>query len=250
MAIGRKKIASGAVSLYGKGLLYEYSLILMGELNAFSSAYFGNKSVDNKGFAQFIFHQAFEVFLRWTPDEVYQMFDKEILLRMKLDKVIGYLNLPPEIERNQDYHLIAAYLYPETIHVDASELVIQTYEAVLKGQENGGLYKFPKHYFDGQTGRQRAHICFRYMIEHQCSFNSVKEMYLFFSSDAGTRLINNQGLKLVLKDVFHSPVLFLHESLPDGMKDEFWYHYYEFQYRYKKEKAFREKCAKNLSRTK
>ncbi|MCD8083849.1 MAG: hypothetical protein LUE86_10165 [Clostridiales bacterium] len=232
--------------LYGKGLLYEYTLILTGELSSFSSIYFGSKSVDNVGFAKFVFRKAIEVFLHWTPEEAQVKLNEDIITRMKLDRVMNYLNLPPDIERNHNWGQVVAYLYPEILHLHETEMVVDTYEAVLAGQENGGLYKFPKHYFDGQTGRKRGHICLRYLIEHNCVFENIRDMYKFFASEAGVRLINEKGLKLVLRDVFHSPVLYLHESLPEDMKDEFWYHYYEFHYQYKKEKLFREKNLKKL----
>lgn len=225
----------GAAKFYGKGLLYEYTQILLGESTSFSSSYFGSHSVDNKGFAEFIFRQAIEVFLHWTPQEAQVKMNDRIVKEMKLEKALRYMDLPPEIERSRDYAMIVALLYPNELHINQEQLVIDTYESVLKGQENGGLYKFPKYYFDGLTGRMRGHICMRYLLEHKCSFHSSREMYEFFSTEAGTSLLNSNALKVVLRDVFHSPVLFLHESLPASLQDEYWYHYYEFQYRYRKE---------------
>ena len=43
----------------------------------------------------------------------------------------------------------------------------------------------------------------------------------FLHPPAGSQLINTHGLKLVLRDVFHSPVRFLHDSLYDEEKDDY-----------------------------
>ena len=217
-----------------KGLIYEYTMFLTGELKAFSKAYFGDGNSDNDNCARFVFRFAFEKFLRCTPEDVQKHLDRDIMTRLKLDRILKYLKVPPEIEQTGDYRLLASVIYPERIPVDHQAPVLETYKAVLRGKNNGGLYRFPKKYFDGLSGRERACICFRYMMMHNCSFKSTKEMYSFFATEKGLRLINSNGLKLVLKDVFRSPVLFLHESLPPDMQSDFWYHYYDFQFWYKK----------------
>ena len=202
---------------YIRGILYEYTKVLTGEMTSFSSAVLGKKSASNAKNAQIICKQAFEVFLHWSPEDVAHRLTKDILIELKLMDVLPFLGLPDD-------------------YFSDNTLVINTYKMVLLGKENGGMYRFPKKYFDGNIGLARAYICLRYLISNYIFFHSVREMYEFFSTSAGTHFINAHGLKLVLRDVFHSPVRFLHEALYSEEKDEFWYHYYEFLYQYNKDK--------------
>ena len=221
---------------YIRGILYEYTKVLTGEMTGFSSAVLGKKSASNAKNAQIICKQAFEVFLHWSPEDVAHRLTKDILIELKLMDVLPFLGLPDDYFNSGDYTLLAAVLYPGQLTISDNTLVINTYKMVLLGKENGGMYRFPKKYFDGNIGLARAYICLRYLISNYIFFHSVREMYEFFSTSAGTHFINAHGLKLVLRDVFHSPVRFLHEALYSEEKDEFWYRYYEFLYQYNKDK--------------
>ena len=227
-----------------RGILYEYTRVLTGELSGFSTAVIGKKCPENYRNSRIICRLAFEVFLHWTPEDVANRLTKEIVTEMKLDDVLPFLGLPDDYFTGGDYTLLAAELYPGQLSVSNTTLVTNTYRTVLLGKEKGGLYRFPKKYFDGNIGLQRAHICLRYLISNYTLFHSTKEMYEFFAMPSGTHLINSHGLKLVLRDVFHSPVRFLHESLPEEERDEFWYHYYEFVYHYNKDKKLRDQYRK------
>lgn len=219
-----------------RGLLYEYLKVLTGETSGFSAYILGKKSMNSQKNARLICKMAFEIFLRWTPDDVANRLTYDIIKELKLDNVLPYLELPDDYFNNGDYTLLASELYPGQLSVSDRTLVINTYKMVLLGKENGGMYRFPKKYFDGNIGLKRAYICFQYLLNNIVFFHDTKEMYEFFSTPAGTHLLNDNGLKLVLRDIFVSPVRYLHESLPDEDKNEFLYHYYNFQFWYSKEK--------------
>ncbi|MBQ6856828.1 MAG: hypothetical protein IJO13_06965 [Lachnospiraceae bacterium] len=227
-----------------RGLLYEYLKVLTGEVNGFSSYILGKKSTNAPKNAKLICKMAFEIFLRWTPDDVANRLTYDIIKELKLDNVIPYLDLPDDYFNSGDYTQLAAEIYPGQLSISERTLVTNTYKMVLLGKENGGMYRFPKKYFDGNIGLRRAHICFQYLLSNFTFFHSTKEMYEYFASPAGTHLINEKGLKLVLRDVFDSPVRYLHESLPEEDRDEFWYHYYNFRYWYEKERKIYDQCKK------
>lgn len=235
---------------YTRGILYEYTKVLTGEMAGFSSATLGRKSPKSQKNAMIICRLAFEIFLRWTPEDVAGRLTKTILDELKLTDVLPYLELPADYFTSGDYTLLAAAIYPGKLSVSENTLVINTYKMVLLGKDDGGLYRFPKKYFDGNIGMKRAAICFRYMMSTNTFFHSTKEMYEFFASPAGSHLINSQGLKLVLRDIYHSPVRFLHESLPEEERDNYWYHYYEFLYHYGKEKRNYDQYQKTLNNAK
>ncbi len=215
-----------------KGLLYEYTNILMGQSSAFSAAYFSRGSITNPLMAIEVFRYAIEVFLHWTPEEAVTMLNNDVMKEMHLDKIKSYLPIPYGFDYRDDYRWLVHLVYPSKVPYNEEDAVIDTYKAVLKGKANGGLSKFPKGYFDGKSGRERAFICLRYFINLKGNFNNMEEAYAFFASPEGTKAINSNGLKLVLRDVFQSPVQFFHKSLPADQRDEFLFHYYEFQYRY------------------
>lgn len=215
-----------------KGLLYEYTNILMGQTSAFSAAYFMRGSITNPLMAIEVFRYAIEIFLHWTPEEAVTMLNNDILKEMHLDKIKNYLPIPYGFEYHGDYRWLVHLIYPSKIPYNEKDAVIDVYKAVLNGKANGGLRKFPKGYFDGKSGRERAFICLRYFIGLKGNFKNIEEAYAFFASPEGTKMINNNGLKLVLRDVFQSPVQFFHKSLPEEYRNDFLYHYYEFQYRY------------------
>lgn len=227
-----------------RGLLYEYTKVLTGEISGFSSYILGGKVPQSQNNAKIICRLAFEIFLRWTPDDVANRLTLDILKAMKLDTVVPYLDLPDDYFNSGDYTLLAAEIYPGKLSVSERTLVINTYKMVLKGSENGGMYRFPKKYFDGNIGLKRAHICFQYLLDNYVFFHNTKEMYEFFSTPTGFKFINEHGLKLVLRDVFISPVRFLHESLPEEDRDEFLYRYYNFQFWFTKEKKIYEQYKK------
>lgn len=231
---------------YTRGILYEYTKVLTGESIGYSSSILGKKSSNNQRNAQIILKEAFRIFLRWEPEDVANRLTKEILEDLKLMDVLPFLGLPDDYFNSGDYTLLAAVLYPGQLAVGDTTLTINTYKMVLLGRDNGGMYRFPKKYFDGNIGLHRAHVCMRYLLSNYTVFHSTQEMYEFFASPAGSQLINTHGLKLVLRDVFHSPVRFLHDSLYDEEKDDYWYHYYEFQYQYGKGKKLLENYKKAM----
>lgn len=229
---------------YTRGILYEYMKVLSGESPGYSLSLLGKKCPNNEKNARLILAEAFRVFLRWTPEDVANRLTKDILRDLKLLEVLPFLGLPDDYFNSGDYTMLAAVLYPGQLVVGDSTLTVNTYKMVLLGRDNGGMYRFPKKYFDGNVGLHRAYVCMRYLVSNYTIFHSTREMYEFFSSPAGSQLINTHGLKLVLRDVFHSPVRFLHESLYDEEKDDFWYHYYEFLYQYNKGKKLVENFKK------
>lgn len=215
-----------------KGLLYEYTGILNGSVNGFSQIYFNNGRRDASKNALEVIRYAVEIFLHWTPEQTKAYLDEKVIGKMKLDKAAGFIDYPAGLDPNKDYWYISHLLYPDIIPFSEEDVTIKIYQDILKDVEDGGRYRFPKGFFDGIDGRKRAKICLRYLIHHYESFDNTKDMYRYFSTRSAINDLNRYGLKLVWKNVFDSPVIFLHESLKDDEKNEFLFHYYEFLYRF------------------
>lgn len=231
---------------YNKGLLFEYIKVLEGQASTFSNVYFIKGSEKNHESALQIFRFAIEYFLHWKPEDAEKQLNQDIISKMRLEKVYKYINFPPELDPEKDYWYVAHLLYPSKIRYDMEQLALDIYKKVLLGKDNKGLYKFPKHFFDGADGRLKATVCLHYLIDKYEVFGSVKEMYAYFASDKGRKDLDDHALRLVWRNVFTSPVIYLHETLPAEQRNEFWFHYYEFVFRYQEEEK-NEKRMKQLA---
>lgn len=216
-----------------KGLLYEYINIHSGAAKNFSSAYFSGGPSRNHEIALRVIKYAVEIFLHWTPEEVKNYLNKDVIEDMKLKRVMSYISFPPGLDPNKDYWYIAHMLYPDELPFSMEDVTLFVYKRLLRGIESGKSVKIPKFMFDNHDGRQRAQLCFRYLLSHYIPFKTPEDAYAFFASSRGEQELNKYGLTLVWKNIFGSPVSFLHNSLPQEKRNDFLYHYYEFQYRYR-----------------
>lgn len=220
-----------------KELIYEYIQIRTGQKDVFSNKYFGRISRELKERNTVNFYKdVFEIFLRWTPGQVKAFLTLDVLKAMKIDTLFSNLPLPPEMtesynKRWLDYAYVAHILYPDAVPYDKDALTLKVYKDIL----SDSLYSFPKRYFDGYDGGKRALTCFRYMVENFETFKNTEEYYAYFASQQGRRDIDKYKLTTVMHDVFGSPVRFAHEALPDGIRDEALFHFYEFSYQYGRE---------------
>lgn len=209
-----------------KELIYEYEMILMGKKVGFSTFFFSESGERNERKALFIIGYGIKHYLKWTPEQAVASLSMEALRMLKLESVLKYINFPPEMDTKDNMYILAGKLYPNLIKLDNKEITLKVYKRVLEKD----LYKFPKDYLSGDhQGRNRAIICFLYMLEQFTTFGSVKEMYQYFSTSNGTKLLKRYRLNVACVSMFEYPIDFLHEALPVAEKDEFWYRYYKFK---------------------
>ena len=223
-------------------LLYEYEQVLLGNKSGFAPYYFKYGTDMPQNYALYIIKFAVEKYLRWDPYDMKNHFNKEISEQMKLEPLMKYIDYPPELNKETDYYYLAALLYPHVIKIDIKELVLKTYKDVLSGQ----LCKFPKEYLSGTQGMMRASICFQYMLNQHYTFNSIRDIYKFFSEPSGARTLKQYRLNNICNEIYEHPIDYLHESLPRSQQDDYWYHYYRFKVfnnmqvkQYKKQGKFR-----------
>lgn len=205
--------------------MYEYEQILTGQRTSISNFYFSNGEEMSEQNALMVVRYAMEYFLRWSPDDIYNHFDANVIERMKLKCVMGHIRYPIELDPKQDYYYIAALLYPYRYKMGLKELTLKTYKDVLSGKRA----KFPKEYLVESQGMLRACICLQYMITQYLKFSSVQEMYQFFGEREGIRTLKKYHLFAICNDFFPTPIDFLHMSLSTAQKNDFYFSYYKFQ---------------------
>ena len=209
---------------HNTSLMFEYELILLGKKNSFSPYFFNYNAEFNEKMALQVFKYAIEGFLKWTPKEAELYLNENIINLMKLDSIVRFIRFPAELDPNKDFFYIVHLLYPNVVKFNSRELILKTYKDVLSGK----LYKFPKEYLSGSMGVTRACICFQYMVSQFLPFNNIEEMYKFFSTTNGVKALKKYRLYAICTDIFDYPIDFLHESLSNKQKNEFFYHYYKF----------------------
>lgn len=206
-------------------MIYEYESILLGKKSGFSSFFFNHSDEANERSALELFDYVVKTYLRWTPEQVYNCMSWDIINRLKLDTIMRYIRFPPEMDVRTDLYVIASKLYPDKIKINSREMTLLVYKRVLSGE----LYKFPKGFFLQNRGINRAIICFQYMLGQYTAFSSVEEMYEFFSTPKGTKLLKQYKLNAVSVAIYEYPIDYLHASLPPEVKSQFYYNYYRFK---------------------
>ena len=205
-------------------LIHEYEEVLTGKHKTFSAYYFRYSEEKNEAEALKVFQYAFDTYLRWAPDQLYYNLTHEILASLKLTQLLKYIIYPPEAERGVDTYPIIAKLYPGRFKETMPDVVRRVYGRVLTGERD----KFPKDFFMGNEGRNKALLCLQYALNQMAPFTSVQEIYKAFTATSGSALLREWKLYAVSSKLFETPLDYLHEALPMAYKSEFWYHYYKF----------------------
>lgn len=207
-----------------QNLLYEYQLLLLGKIPSIQPDLFDGEPQQKEKAAIEIVRYAVEQLLRWTPKEMAAKFNKEVIMQLKLNKIVSYITFPPEADKHRDYFVYAHKLYPNVIPMDLYTLTILTYNKVHQKR----LVKFPKGFFDDNLGRTRALLCMNHALAKDGNFSSKKELYKAFTETAGTQFIQKHRLDLARRLSWELPIDYVHDALSKNDRDEMWYHYYKF----------------------
>ena len=126
-----------------KQLLYEYEELMLNKRKMFSNSFFNNTMVSNEANAIEILKFAFEIFLKWTPEEAFRYLTPEIAKKMRFDVLYPYIEFPCEINIEKDLFYLAHLAYPKRNKIDKVALVLKIYQGILSGENK----KFPKKFF-------------------------------------------------------------------------------------------------------
>lgn len=199
----------------------EYDEMMMGHRKTYSSSLMAKER--GPVLCAQVVRYAFEHYLHWSPTDARDRLSQEIIDTMKLAPLINRLPCPPELNRKTDLYFVAWHLYPETRTVSDYELIVKLYKDIIEDR----VAKFPRSYFDGNAGYQRARLLFMIMLkEYTVGFESVEAMYAYFASEAGRNCINQYKLVVPLRELYGSPLAYLHDALPNHLKDEDLYEKY------------------------
>lgn len=168
-------------------------------------------------------HYVIEYLLKWDKETTVKRFDNYAIKKMKLDKIIKYIDFPPEIKKG-DTDYILSLLYPKNIRISSIGMVERTFKIVLeKGKQ------FPQDYFSGDDGFDRFCICLKYLMINYKTFSSLDEIYDFFTSSTGNKFLARYRLKSPAYQLGIQIIDALHNITRDEPESEIVYNYYKFR---------------------
>lgn len=215
--------------MLNQALINEYENILLGKKQNFSSFFFEKGEYANEQNALLVFKYAFEYYLKWDPLTLRDVLDFETLKKLKLHLLLKYVRFPAELDPEVDLFYIAWKLYPSVINFSQRDLIVRVYDNLL----NGKISKFPKDFFTGSMGIVRAGVCLQHLLSNYMQFGNLEHIYSTFGKKDIMNTLKKYKLNVVCKDVFDSPVDYLHLSLPKEQQNECYFSYYKFWYLYK-----------------
>ena len=171
---------------------------------------------------------AVQSLLRWTPRDAAEHLTPEIVQKLKLDEVIKYVIYPPDLSRADDrlsgYRWLLHKAFPAEVGYDIKYQALGIYEQVRTGK----LKQFPRYLFRGPDSRRKLAIMLLDYISRCIPASDVEDLYIKFSNPlAGIRILKKASLYYAYKEMFESPILFLHYALGDS-GDPFLFNYYLF----------------------
>lgn len=215
-----------------KGITLEYIDILLGNRKNYSSYYFKKTKYSNEQMSLVIFKFAFERLLNWTPYELRDCLDIDIIRALKLDMLFSYIQFPPELKKdvNKNILYILSKIYPDKIKMSFIDITLKVYEDFINKTTN----KLPRDFFTGTAdGRNRACVCLLYIISRRYAYKSVKQLYEMFADKEIDSILKSYKLSSVCKENYMNPLEFLHDALPTHLKDDLYFNYYLFEERLK-----------------
>lgn len=203
--------------------ILEYNNILCGVQKNFSKGLITEKEVKEIG------RFAFEYYLQWSPWDIYTRLTKDVLVRLRLDRLFkAYSDFPHELTASKDLFYYAHWLYPHIIPYDVGKGVLNVHKGVMADKR-----RYSMNFFDDEYGMDRAEICLLNAINSH-GFANIREMYEFFGSDQGDDFIKAQKLEKPMLIYYKTPLKFFYSAIPEKYKSDFWYNYYNFKGQYEK----------------
>ncbi len=170
--------------------------------------------------------------LEWTPQEAVECITPEIAKVMRMDVIIDkYITVPKDVQKTEDYDYFIWRAFPREVDYSPTTNLIRLYRKILVGD----IKKFPRNYFDGVMGLQKAAALLMYVISRNIPFDDerVGELYeRFADSSSINRKLKEWKIHDVRRSLYATPLEYLHDSLPDDLADSFLFNYYMFMNTY------------------
>lgn len=163
---------------------------------------------------------AIKNYLKWTPYDVKNYLTKEVLEKLKLTNLVKeYIEFPPEYKNSEDLTYLAYLLYPDKFQLSTTEQCMNMFKRIYRGE----IKKYPSKWMNSNDGVTRLGILIRYVITQLPRFKNPEEMYEYFSSPNGIKVLKEYKLYTFAITLFPTAFSAVHYSLPSAVKSEFLY---------------------------
>lgn len=196
------------------------------------AVYFQDLSANQKQeLALSVMRFAIKNYLKWTPFDVKRYFSKTVLNKLKLNSLLkNYIQFPPEYSKDdEDLTYLAYLLYPNLFRLNTQEQCLNMFQRVY----NGELSKYPAEWINSGTGMIRFAIILQYLIRQLPRFQNATALYEYFASPNGSKLMKKYKIYTFATTIYPTVFEAFHESMPEGIKSEFLFHYCKFKKCYK-----------------
>ena len=205
-------------------ILYDYEQVLIGNREAISqfNFYGANPGGLNQNRALSCIKYILEEILQWNIDLAKKKFDMYMIQLMKMDRLVEYIDFPPEVEFGDGLYILSL-IYPEEIKLDQKNMIENVYKNVLDGKG-----QFPREYFIGQKGFYRFCICLCYLIANYKPFASLDEIYCFLVSKEGRKFLDDYRLKIPMEHLNIDILECVYSLTDDDENSKLYFTYYKY----------------------
>lgn len=209
-------------------ILFEHTEIMTGMRQAFSMNFFesGNSAEDERIVIEFL-RLAVKIFLRCPSLEAaHTTVTYDLLKRLKLASVLKHIRVPKYVLQSNRNRYRLDRVFSKTFNSERW-VADQLCDGILRGV----VSKYPKNYMSDYAGYERAKYCLSYHVQRMMPFYGILDLYQFSSTPEFNTFLKARFLQNVRMKLFDSPVEYLHESLPEGRRNESYFHVYDTLYR-------------------
>lgn len=206
----------------------EYEEILSGRRRTFSNALL--KKYNNSRYYVPFLRYVFEEMLRWTPGDLKNHISMRVIRALKIEQIILLMDIPKEIDLEEDDFYLASIIYPELYPYDYTTAILTEYKRKLQEDGEG---KIKKGFFDDERGRYAAQICLHYAIEEFLPIISSEKRYEFFADTTkANQFLKDYKLRNAFMIHYEIPLEYLHDSLPARERSDlhYWYNLFRMQF--------------------
>lgn len=217
-----------SITDYKRLVLFEYCNVLTGREKTLSSVYFKNGPKINHDIAVYLIKTVMETFFQWSPERIKSDLTKALLEEINLSPAIKCLIIPADIDLDYDSWYFAYLLYPNLFKNSFKDVTIALYKNILEKKRA----RFPKKYFNGINGKQRACYCLKYYFEHHTDIDLMdkQKVYSTISNTSGKSLIDKACLKNVYDVIFPTPIDYVQQTMNWERDFQYYYHLCLFEY--------------------
>ena len=203
-------------------MVYEYTQILCGNQKNYSENYFDESKEQNEEHAVDFLRFVAKSFLRCpTMEAAHNTMTPELMDKMKLGKLIQYINVPKAVPPHYRYQYVI-----DRVFLREFDTEIWVSNCLCECVRSGAITKFPKYYMEEELGRRRAGTCLRYFLKLDMPGKTIPQMYQYSCKSEFREYLKKQLLLNFCQRTYLAPIDYLHDALSDDQKDETFYHFY------------------------